>query len=508
MVLADESSSVEDKCHAWFNKGIALLELEQPSQAKQQFESILSELEAPKEIQHDAHYQIGIIYYEQSSPGLAKKSLESALEGFMSISANNNTAKTHILLGKIFQSRFDHEQTDFHWNEALNIFSLDNNRIMMAETMVLIADNSLRFDAIHQAENAFIGSLKIYEELSLRDAVHEIASELFNLYLGQYRYDDALYLVRDQYEECVTFGDYSTAIKYLENESTIHALKLDWTRSISIQEQAVSLTKLYNESHLPNVKFQLGRLLLQSGDTQEAEQVLLDVHQMSVGSSDLYLQRQVTKSISELYQGDGRLNEAYVYLLTADSINWLLASAKMEELQTAIDAVEHSETDRFTERDFSSSSSTWISAMPAWILPVGILVMTLTSGIILVQGFRRRRFTKELNWKNYRRIRELRAINKDLHSQVAEVKYNSRKEIKVIQAHLSDLRSERYSKKSAMILNEILDSVVRMKKLFQMRIDSDQETSVLAMKKKGGKPSSERSKDSPKPSDVRKNPEV
>jgi YesN/AraC family two-component response regulator len=130
----------------------------------------------------NAHFNIGLLYWEHNNPSEALRYYNYALEIYSNIGATEDIANACINIGLVYSRKKDTHQAILYYERAIELFSTVKNKTGLASALqnkAVLLDNAGMYD---EAELLLFEALNIYEQNNYKLGSFSCYSNLSKLY--------------------------------------------------------------------------------------------------------------------------------------------------------------------------------------------------------------------------------------------------------------------------------------------------------------------------------------
>lgn len=438
-----EEPSEEQEASIWLRRGSSYDHLERPVKAAQSFQHVL--INAPEETQKgEAAFRIGEIYFEQKSYPQALHYYAQALANFESIEDGASIIKVRFKTAIIHGRQGNAEM-------ALSLL----RRIMYDENADPIrkAIATAELGKIHY-QIAQFDSSRFYLELAnttLEDyALTEEALENLEVILQTHHAEGNTALAIETAETAaniaVESGDQERALFFLirlaidfkEQEQNHQALRYAELASEHMgavsQEQAIELNLL------------LADLYSAVGQNTEALLSYNEAESRCIQTGNHFWREQFARSKSAFFEKEGRFEEALAYMQLADSLQTINNESQTAQLRREAGSAKFN-VDSYPQMSFDGQSEQdeHLFTRLQNIIIVGLIFFTIVIFLLLREFTQKRKLSKVLEWKVYKRTRELRKANKELNTYIYKSSHDLRTPLTSIKSLLRLLEKEEHN---------------------------------------------------------------
>ena len=434
-----------------------LIQEEQPLQALRKLNQITDNPSSFSDrTRADAHYQKGKLYDREDSPEYALRQYNEALALYTQLGSVDGLQKTHLELGMLHANAHQDTQALEHFRSALDYLGEANPSPVVPELQMMVGELYKRQGNLPQAQSYLEEAMAAFKIDANQTSWNACALHLLSLYREQQTYNLGATLALEGYRTNTANDRLADAYAFTTELSRFRELTGKSDEAIHAQQQAVNLAVMQGLPDQWRAHLRLANLLATWDRDKEATAAYAAAMEYALAESNILSQQEVSRNIADFYHERGKDKSAYAYLSFSDSLQLVInAQAENARLQRT-DMVELSQP---------------IALPPAvevaWYQRTGYLLVLL--GVILAAGgvtnwqVRKARKQKQLlNWKLFRRTRELRQAQEDLNHYIYRSSHDLRNPLVSIQGLLRLLRAEDHSMNARKCLSMIETSVGQM----------------------------------------------
>jgi signal transduction histidine kinase len=445
-LLNSGSASVEDQGRAWVIKGTCLKKMEKNVQALAAFKSAI-ELDLEQvQVTADAYAYAAEIYHEQRSPALAVEYYARALDLYSSSKGGQDEFRTHIKLGRLYESMYLNEDALLHYERAFALIPKYEVTATLAELHSALGRMHFGLVQLDEAEAHLTLAHDMYKELQLPLSQNDVSEQLIGLYKSQREYGKALIFATSAYESALGAGNHYQAINYLAEVAFLHEKQRNFNEAIERQEAAVKMAREYHNQSLPHLILHLGELYHKAGRSTDALVTYHDALKIA-DDADLYeLERQCCTALMNYYESHADLGKALYYSQKSDSLSTLVAVEQHRALAQEINRNKLDEYDIIRDKEAEIMQlQAKQSTLQKRLLIGGVIGLSLVLFLIYREFIQKRKLSKVLEWKVYKRTRELRKVNKELNTYIYKSSHDLRTPLTSIKSLLRLLQVEEHN---------------------------------------------------------------
>jgi signal transduction histidine kinase len=424
-----------------YYKAMSQERLEKPVQAVQNYLRII-ENSLDISLLSKVHNRVGEIYFDQKSYAQALEHYAKAL-GYYEKTGNVEAAdNVRFKTAVIHLNRHDDDLASNLLHQLLKSDRLDPMRVgLVKEKLGQVYYQMAEFDSCRM----FLDQANaLYEE-------HDMISELLQNkeFIVQSFYDEGLYdeasaaalLAADA---AIKHGEQGAAAIFLMKTSELYENKRDLRQAIVYQEMAVGLSETLAVKTRLEMQLYLATLYSQTEQDADALLIFHDASQLAKSEEETVWVEKIERKQSDFFLNRKNYQEAYMHLRIADSLRKTNHSAEIRALKREFKLNSTFEEDSFVTQAVEKAESN--SNMAVLRLRNILIIGTIFSVVFIVLLYRefvhKRKVSKVLEWKVYRRTRELRRANKELNTYIYKSSHDLRTPLTSIKSLLRLLEKE------------------------------------------------------------------
>ena len=393
-----------------------------------------------QEILGEAYLHTSEVYSQDKSYGLAQTYLTEAYIIFDGINAINQKALTLVKSAKIYKRKKNYSLALKYLKQAHDSYLEQGKIIESIELAREIGTTAYEGGEFSQAELFLNSALSGFKQLNDTTEQVKILESLSIIYGFEKRFQEKINTEKELINLCeYSFGSDKTA-KYLIQLSNTYGFIGRNRDALKTQEKALSLI---TEKHFDKKYEALIRLseLYQLNDRgTDAILALHRANNLSVNSENKSKIISSSKIIADFYKSRGDWEKAHTYLSIADSISRSLLETKIRKLENSTTILEPSLKKVYSTTaniDHEWLFSAWKKAIIALSIS-GLIIL----GFIIYYFRKRKKIRQILEWKVYKRTKELRDLNSELNTYIYKSSHDLRNPLTSIKSLITLLKSE------------------------------------------------------------------
>lgn len=393
-----------------------------------------------QEILGEAYLHTSEVYSQDKSYGLAQTYLTEAYIIFDGINAINQKALTLVKSAKIYKRKKNYSLALKYLKQAHDSYLEQGKIIESIELAREIGTTAYEGGEFSQAELFLNSALSGFKQLNDTTEQVKILESLSIIYGFEKRFQEKINTEKELINLCeYSFGSDKTA-KYLIQLSNTYGFIGRNRDALKTQEKALSLI---TEKHFDKKYEALIRLseLYQLNDRgTDAILALHRANNLSVNSENKSKIISSSKIIADFYKSRGDWEKAHTYLSIADSISRSLLETKIRKLENSTTILEPSLKKVYSTTaniDHEWLFSAWKKAIIALSIS-GLIIL----GFIIYYFRKRKKIRQILEWKVYKRTKELRDLNSELNTYIYKSSHDLRNPLTSIKSLITLLKNE------------------------------------------------------------------
>lgn len=437
------SLDAESQVQLQLKLGKAYLKEERPVRAIQCFGEVLRTSENP-EVSGEAAYLSGEIYFEQKSYAKAREYYAEALRSYEEAS-NPSAAANARFKTAVIHARNGHE--DMAQSLLLAIArdpELDDLRKTYAyKELGLLHFRMAEFDSCrHYLEVANV----ISRNYQLDDELLENYEWIMRSHLATGDIVEARASAEVAASIAVERGHTVQSAKFFARLAELFAAENDLHQAVTYQELAANYSGSLEKGDAVAIYYSLADYYAKQHRDADALLSFLDAENLAQDAELSNWRERIARRKAQFLGHRGRYEEAFAQLFIADSLQAVNTSAELSRLKRQAGNAKFGEEnylriadDRRTEIEESRFSKLHN------LIIIGLVFFTIIIVLLLREFSQKRKLSKVLEWKVYKRTRELRKANKELNTYIYKSSHDLRTPLTSIKSLLRLLEKEEHN---------------------------------------------------------------
>lgn len=424
-------------------RGIAHQSLEHPVQAIQAYNIVLQNSNDAA-LRGEAAYNAGEVYFEQKSLSKALEYYAISLKAFEQTqdqkAALNAQFKTAIIHGK----RGESEMSMKLLNTILRRPQLDPMRKALAHEEL----GKVFFDVVEMdsARTHYQKANLIYEQYGMQEEIlQNIESILLTLSVEKKTTEEIL-LAKEAADMAMLSGSPEQTVRFLSRLSFHFKKEANYFQALSYLELAKNYQKeIPYQQELP-LLYELAELYdLAERDTDELI-AFLDASNLAKTNDDRFWLEIIERRKANFYASRNRYEDAFASMQMADSLNKLNAAQEVRLLKRELGRGKFEDKERVQSlEDLRTVEEISERNTLKNALIIGVIFFTIVFILLFREFSQKRKLSKVLEWKVYKRTRELRKANKELNTYIYKSSHDLRTPLTSIKSLLRLLEKEEHN---------------------------------------------------------------
>ena len=437
------NGSHKEKAKALIIKGRCLQMTDKNVQALENFKLVLvSPIPDDTEQKGEAHYRIGEIYLSEKSPDQAMVNFEEAMRIYQAQSNERMLGKIYLKLGKLKNDNYDFDEALLLFQNALEL-NADSLSLQRAELQFYIGKIYFKNAELPEAQFMLQSAYEAYVHLNLVISQIECAEQLIALHKTKLEFNRAHTFAFSAYQGALISNNHHKAIQMLLECSWLSMESRENQKAIKYCLEAKSLAEGHLPEKIPEILVQLAQNYHRSNMTAEALITYEEASLRAALSSNNKLKRKVVLALMLHYEAFGQYDQAFTYSRKSDSLNLLIAQDDMLRIKQRLSQSRMDEFGIIEEQKTEISQLKYEQSTLQRTLLYGGIGLLLAVALILYREFaRKRKLSKVLEWRVYKRTRELRKANKELNTYIYKSSHDLRTPLTSIKSLLRLLKTE------------------------------------------------------------------
>lgn len=425
------------------NRGAIFFEIGRPVKAMQALKEV-REHSNDANILGDTDLRIGDIYFEQRSYSRALEHYATALRFFEKTDNRKSMANARFKTAAIHHKRGDDEMAEALLKAVIaDAFVDDLRRAHAHETLGQVYYRVAEFDScrVHlKKANVLYGSYGMNEERL------ENYERIMQSYLDEGEFTMAREAALEAANLAIEEDHPERTAFFLMRIAALFASAGDYRQATSYQEMAVSGVDALSAGQAVDAYLKMGLYYGKIGRDADA---LLAMHEgeriARAQNDDLALER-AARSKMDFFSSRDRHQEAFAALRLADSLAILNFVQLTTTLKRELSQGKFRE-EAYVRTDFdlrTAREEQQLANMRNAVI-IGIIFFSIVIILLLREFGQKRKLSKVLEWKVYKRTRELRKANKELNTYIYKSSHDLRTPLTSIKSLLRLLEKEDHS---------------------------------------------------------------
>ncbi|MCH2198555.1 MAG: tetratricopeptide repeat-containing sensor histidine kinase [Flavobacteriales bacterium] len=424
-------------------KGKSFMHLDKPVRAIQTFNSVPYHTTDP-ELLGESSYYAGEIYFGQNSYTKALEYYASSLQYFEEADNHDEAVNARFKTAIIHSRSGEAEMAETLLKMLIDDPSIDDMRRAVAiEELGVVYFNIAEFDSSRKYLEA---ANEIYVSYDMDDERLENYEWLMRTYQAEQDNAGARAVAAEAVEVAENLDSPNQSAFFLQRLADLFKRNRDIRQAIIYQEKAAEFMGGLSAADAIEVHFRLADLYAIGNRDADALLAFHDAEGLAVIENEVFWQERIARRKAEFFQKRNRFEEAYVALAFADSISLFNHKAEISALKRASGSSKFNpepyarvETDTRTQHEESRF------ARMRNIIIIGLVFFTIVIFLLLREFSQKRKLSKVLEWKVYKRTRELRKANKELNTYIYKSSHDLRTPLTSIKSLLRLLEKEEHN---------------------------------------------------------------
>ena len=447
--------SLEDQVELHFIRGKSLRYTGQNIKSIQQFSLGLGKAKV-QEDQAIAHFELGELYFEEKSLDIALAHYEQALRLFAKSDHLKQVRKTQFKAG-IVHAQLDHPKAAISLFETVLANGKDDlvQQALCHDELAQIYYVEASFDS---AITHLTASNKVYRQLNFSSSLAGNLSQLALIENMRGMHETAISYLNEAAELNLKNEDkLGAAVAYESLAKAYEDLK-EWRNAVRMQRKAIELLPSQQTESLANMRIELAKMLDRAGESGEAELAFYDAYVFAEKHQLNKLMEKTLRYKVSFLERKSDIPAALIALKMADSLSQINRQSEIASLKRALNQQKISTETYLKESNDMRTSTENRSDQHYWnIIIIGIVCFVLIIALLFREFSQKRKLSKVLEWKVYKRTRELRKANKELNTYIYKSSHDLRTPLTSIKSLLRLLDKEEHNAASKKYLG-LIDS--------------------------------------------------
>lgn len=459
-ILEHGLSDGDERARIHLQRGRSFAVLNRPVKALQEFRESVQHTETP-ELLGQADFESGNIYFEQKSYSRALDFYASAMRFFEKSSDRKSMALARFKTAIIHHRQGDDETAGNLLRAVIADPSVDHLR--KAHAHETLGEVFFRTASLDSAQRHFEHANAIYAEYGLHEAQLENYERILQSLVSAGETAEARKVAQRAIPLATELDHHDQKTRFLIRVARLFADERDYRQAAEYLELAkVDVERLPSEQ-AAELYCQLAEYY---GFIEHDADALLAFHEAEFIAQQSRL-RQVEEKIARkkvaFFTSRGRFEEALAALALADSLGKLNLASEFEDTRSELARTKFSEENYLrTEDDMRTALEESQLATMRNAVIVGVIFFTIIILLLLREFSQKRKLSRILEWKVYKRTRELRKANKELNTYIYKSSHDLRTPLTSIKSLLRLLDKEEHNASTKKYLGLIASCTEQM----------------------------------------------
>lgn len=423
-----------------WNLGQAFRYTNKPLRAIQEFRAVAADSEDQGQIA-EAYFQLGDLYFEEGSLDQSLNFFRESLSLFEDVGDENDIARVKYKTGVVQARKGNHEAAILLFNSALTASQNDPLRTAFChEELALVYFNQADFE---RSLDHYTAANQLYRTHQFSSSLVENLLKMALIYDLIEQPEMSIGLYSEAAEESIRLRNLPRAAFCYEHMSRQYALLGDYRDAIKAQEKALEFHPEDRFRTHSRHMISLAKLYADVGRDADALMLFHDTYTFAEKNKSIEYMEKAARAEALFLRKRGDYQQAFDKLNMADSLLRIDNRNQVAQLRRELTSVKlHEDSYIRTSQDMrTTQEKDELSSLWKMII---IVVVCFTLVIILLyrEFVQKRKLSKILEWKVYKRTRELRKANKELNTYIYKSSHDLRTPLTSIKSLLRLLNKE------------------------------------------------------------------
>lgn len=391
----------------------------------------------------EAEFQIGEIYFDQKSHRKALEHYAHAIRLYRDAGRYDAATGAMFKTAIIHRSNGDAEMAENLLRRIIHSEEVDDVRKAYAMTEL----GKVFFDVADFDSSSFylLASNEIYDRFGMKSETLENYEQLIYVAGASGEQEKARDYAAKAADVAVDLHDAPHAVFFLQRLSGFFAEKGDLRQAIDYREQALRFVNDVSSEDATALHFGLADLYSRTRRDAEALLSFNDAEYLAASNNlEPWIER-IARRKALFFERRQRYEDAFKSMQRADSLSRKLASEELIRTQRS------KGTEVFAEESYLKMPSDTRTALEQRryermrnLIVIGLVIFTVVITLLLREFTQKRKLSKVLEWKVYKRTRELRKANKELNTYIYKSSHDLRTPLTSIKSLLRLLEKEEH----------------------------------------------------------------
>ncbi len=442
-ILEHDLVTGEELARVHLERGNCFKLLDRPVKAMQAFQAV-SDLSNNLNLRAESQMRMGDIYFEQKSNSRALEFYSQALRGFEQLNNRANIVSIQFKTASIHMRNGNEELAANLLKAVIADPSVDDMRKAAAhESLGQVHYNLTEYDSCRVN---FERANAIYAQYNLYDEQLQNYDFLLRSYLEQGLVNEARSLAGAAADLAIEASDTTQASIFFTQLAALFQTSGDVRQAIIYQEMALAHVAAHPAVQAVEMHHSMANLYAAANRDSEALLAFEDAEFIANTHEITTWQERIARSKADFFNRRQRYAEAFAALSIADSLQRLVLLEQVSAAKRELGRGKFTEESYLrTEDDFRTAlEERQLTTMRNAII-IGIVFFTIILLLLLREFSLKRKLSKVLEWKVYKRTRELRKANKELNTYIYKSSHDLRTPLTSIKSLLRLLEKEEHN---------------------------------------------------------------
>lgn len=442
-ILEHDLVSGEELARVHLERGNCFKQLDRPVKAMQAYQAV-SNLSNDLALRAESQMQMGDIYFEQKSNTRALEYYGQALRGFEQLNDRANIVSIQFKTASIHLRSGNEELAAQLLKSIIADPSVDDMRRAAAhESLGRVHYNLTEYAACrehYELANA------IYAQYNLIDEQLQNYDFLLRSYLEQGQVNEARDVASAAADLAIEANDSLQTSLFFTQLAALFQSSGDLRQAIVYQEMALAHGAAHPAVQAVEIHHNMANLYAAASRDSEALLAFEEAEFIANSQALVIWQERIARSKADFFNRRQRHAEAFAELSIADSLQRIVLMEQLSAAKRELGSGKFTEESYLrTEDDFRTAlEERELSNMRNAII-IGIVFFTIILLLLLREFSQKRKLSKVLEWKVYKRTRELRKANKELNTYIYKSSHDLRTPLTSIKSLLRLLEKEEHN---------------------------------------------------------------
>jgi signal transduction histidine kinase len=442
-IIAHQLLKDDELARAYLERGHCFTRLNRPVKAVQAYHEVSFHTNDPL-LLASAEFELGVVYHEQRSLSRALEHYRKALQLFEQSDDAVATAHARYKTAVVFfQLGHDDLAEPLLYSVLRDPHVTDMQRALAYETL---GEVLYRSAAIDSSNAQFNHAIAIYAVYGMLDEQLANIERIIRGHFANRETDKARFWAESAVQLATEIGEPQQTARALTRLAGNFHSSGEHQEAIQLQELAIRYNSAIPPSMASEQLLDLARYLFALERDADALLALHEARHIAKNAQLTLLEERAARKEAHCYHQRKRYEEAFASLSLADSLQKINLKERYEHLRKDVAQGQFRE-EQYLRTDFdlrTALEEQQLNNMRNAVI-IGVIFFTIIILLLLREFSQKRKLSRVLEWKVYKRTRELRKANKELNTYIYKSSHDLRTPLTSIKSLLRLLEKEEHT---------------------------------------------------------------